>query len=246
MKKLLPYSIKKKLDPEHFSIVSFMEFASGNIRPSDMILDAGAGSRPYERYFVHAQYESTDFEDIFHKPSKERHDFICSLDSIPRPDNYYDAIINTQVIEHVEYPQKMINEFYRVLKPGGKLFLTAPQGWGVHGAPYHFYNFTLYGLGSLFRNAGFGINFIRPRGGIFWYLAKRIKTMPSYIFRQYSYDEKGNFSPGLQAALLFPFYVLAKPFCNFIIPLLFFYLDKLDKSQDYTLGYACYCIKEPA
>jgi len=38
------------------------------------------------------------------------------------------AIINTQVLEHVEYPQKVLDEFYRILAPGGKLFLTAPQG----------------------------------------------------------------------------------------------------------------------
>jgi SAM-dependent methyltransferase len=135
---LIPNFLRIRTDAEEFGIVDFMKFASRNVKSSDIVLDAGAGSCPYKKYFVHAKYESTDFENIFDQSLKNKHDFICSLDKIPKPDNYYNIIINTQVLEHVKYPQKVINEFYRTLKPGGKLFLTAPQGWGVHGAPIIF------------------------------------------------------------------------------------------------------------
>ena len=244
--KVIPYSIRIRTDPELFGIIKFMEYASGKVKSSDKVLDAGAGSCPYKKYFSHAQYESTDFEDIFDKSSKNKHNFICSLDKIPRPNNSYNIIINTQVLEHVEYPQKVINEFYRILKPGGKLFLTAPQGWGIHGKPYHFFNFTQYGLESLFKNAGFKIVFIKPRGGIFWYLGKRIKILPSYIFFQYLFKKNTN-AAGHRFFLVFillPFYLFFLPICSFFIPFLFFYLDKLDCQQDYTLGYACYCTKK--
>ena len=63
-------SITVKLDPEHYSITGFMKFASKEITETDEVLDAGAGSCPYQQYFIHAQYESTDFEDIFDKKSK--------------------------------------------------------------------------------------------------------------------------------------------------------------------------------
>jgi SAM-dependent methyltransferase len=245
---LIPYSVRARIDAETFGIVNFMEFASKKIKPSDIILDAGAGQCPYRKYFSHALYESTDWEEMDDKFSKNKHAFICSLDKIPRPDNSYDAIINTQVLEHVEYPQKVINEFYRILRPGGKLFLTAPQGWGIHGAPYNFFNFTIYGLESLFRNAGFKIIFIKPRGGMFWYLGNRIKTVPDYIFFQYAAEKNENASKigqKILAFVLFPFYIASVPIC-ILIPLLFFYLDKLDQKQDYTLGYACYCVKEIA
>ncbi len=244
--KIIPSFIRIRTDAEEFGIVKFMEFVSKKIKSKDKILDAGAGSCPYKKYFSHAKYESTDFEDIFDKSSIDIHDFICTLDKIPKKDNTYDAVINTQVLEHVEFPQKVINEFYRILKPGGKLFLTAPQGWGIHGEPYHFFNFTKYGLKSLFKNAGFKVIFIKPRGGMFWYLGKRIKTMPSYIFFQYlTRKNKNTMKFCLQpfAIVLFPFYLISLPICYFLIPLLFFYLDKLDKKQDYTLGYACFCIK---
>jgi len=227
---LLSYPTKTKTNPERFTIIEFMEFASQEVSPSSDVLDAGAGSRPYQNYFSHTNYESTDRREIPDSSAPGKHSFLCNLEEIPRPDNSYDAIVNTQVLEHVEYPQTVINEFYRVLKPHGKLFLTAPQGWGLHQEPYHFFNFTKYGLESLFKNARFEIIFIRPRGGIFWYLANRISILPDYVV----------FSNN---ALTRVFRLLLSPVCRVCIPLLFFHLDRLDTKKDFTLGYACYCIK---
>lgn len=245
--KLFLHLVRERTDAENFGIAKFMEFAAAEIKPSDYTLDAGAGSRPYKQFFSHTKYESTDFADIFNKSFKDSHDFICDLCNIPKPDNSYDAIICTQVLEHIEEPQRALNEFFRVLKPNGKLFLTAPQGWGLHGEPYHFFNFTKWGLQSLFQKARFKIIFIKPRGGMFWYLGKRIKTLPCYIINQYLYqkneDGSRKFKPKPIAFILYPLYLIGIPFCCFLIPLLFFYLDKLDKKQSYTLGYACYCVK---
>lgn len=234
---IIPDFIRTKTDAETFGIIQFMEFAGKKMKQFDKVLDAGAGSRPYRKYFSHAKYESTDRSCN----SSDKYDFICSLDKIPKPDNFYDVIINTQVLEHVEYPQEVMNEFYRILKPGGQLFLTAPQGWGLHEEPYHFFNFTKYGLESLFRNAGFKVIFIKPRGGIFWYLGYRLRTLPGYIFSQYKDSTK--FKSRFLAYILYPFYLLARFICEYLIPMLFFYLDQIDKKRDYTLGYACYCVR---
>jgi SAM-dependent methyltransferase len=219
-----------------------MKYASKETAETDKVLDAGAGSAPYKKYFAHAKYESTDFEDIFDKSSKNLHDFTCSLDNIPKPSGSYDVIINTQVLEHVPEPQKVITEFYRILKPNGKLFLTAPQGWGIHDEPYHFFNFTRFGLELLFTKAGFTVVFIKPRGGIFWYLAHRISILPSYLSAQYA-TQKQRHRHNIGVFLLRLVFLLSIPFCRFLAPLTLFYMDKLDKKQDYTLGYACYCTK---
>lgn len=244
---IIPKYLLERTNPELLGIDDFMVEVSKTIKPTDRILDAGAGTCPYKKYFSHAHYESTDFKNIFVKDPTIKHNFICSIDNIPKPDNYYDVIINTQVLEHVEFPQKVMNEFYRILKPGGKLFLTAPQGWGVHGSPYHFYNFTNFGLKSLFINSGFKIVYIRPRGGIFWYLGDRIRTFPSYVFFQYLFKKKGQhleFTPKIQALFIFPFFLILWPLCSFLTPLLLFYLDFLDSEKAFTLGYNCYCIKK--
>ena len=234
---LLPIIIRT--DPEAFGITQFIEFASREVKPSDKVLDAGAGSCRYKKYFSHAQYETTDFENVFDKSAAALHDFICDLHSIPKPNNFYDVIICTQVLEHVEYPQKVINEFYRILKPGGKLFLTVPQGYGLHGEPYNFYNFAKFGLESLFKNAGFDIQFIKARGGIFWYLGKIIKILPAYFHKQYFVKKDSSLIKIFLRILFLPFSFI----CAFLIPFVLFYLDKLDRKQAWTLGYACYCLK---
>jgi hypothetical protein len=85
-------------------------------------------------------------------------------------------------------------------------------------------------------------------GGVFWYLGKRIHDLPNYILFQYIFVKKDGKLKltskwWLPAILLSPFYLVSLPICYFIIPLLFFYLDKLDRKKNYTLDYACYCYK---
>lgn len=243
---IIPGFILDKTNPEMFSIKQFIIFASKLVKSSDRVLDAGAGKQPYRDYFSHAIYESTDIEDSLDENENKLHTFICSLDDIPKSNNSYNIIINTQVLEHVEFPQKVINEFYRVLKPGGKLFLTAPQSAPIHEAPYNFYNFTSFGLASLFKNAGFKIVSIKPRGGFFWCLGDLIRILPLHIFYQYLFKKTKHsieFKPRIGVIFLLPFFIILKPICSFIIPLVTFYMDRLDKEKIFTLGYSCYCVK---
>jgi len=231
-----------RIRPETFSIRKFVEFASHQVKPSDLILDAGSGRQQYRKYFSHARYESTDIDQL---PDCE-HDFMCSLDNIPKPDNTYDAILCTQVLEHVEFPQDVIHECYRVLKPGGMLFLSAPQGAGVHGEPYHFFNYTEYGLRSLFKKAGFEVVFIRPNGGVFSSLGKMIQTLPRYISKQYKNPEiaaKVSLCNRLCWMMMATLFFFLTPLYKHAVPFLCFYLDSLDKKRFITLGYTCYCVK---
>lgn len=49
------------------------------------------------------------------------------LERIPYPDNNFDKAIMSEVIEHVENPDKVLAEIRRVLKPDGTLLLTTPN-----------------------------------------------------------------------------------------------------------------------
>lgn len=249
---ITPGFIKRHADPERYGIDDFIyNFAQKEVKKTDLVLDAGAGSFRYRSAFIHARYESTDFDDIFDKDSRDKHTFVCSLDNIPKPSNTYDVVVNAQVLEHVEYPQKVVSEMARVLKPGGKLFLTTPQVSQVHGAPYNYFFYTHLGLASLFKNAGLEIVFIKPRGGMFWVLAKIFSIMPRSLFYQHAFSgfKKGigykpTFKYKISSFLLIPPYIIFQIIIGYWIPFILFYLDGLDKQKDYTLGYACYCIKK--
>lgn len=44
-----------------------------------------------------------------------------------QPDATYDAIVSTEVIEHLENPRAIFREFHRLLRPSGKLIVTTPN-----------------------------------------------------------------------------------------------------------------------
>jgi 2-polyprenyl-3-methyl-5-hydroxy-6-metoxy-1,4-benzoquinol methylase len=46
---------------------------------------------------------------------------------LPCADGSFDAIVSTEVIEHLENPRAVFREFSRVLRPGGQLLLTTPN-----------------------------------------------------------------------------------------------------------------------
>lgn len=51
---------------------------------------------------------------------------ITDLTNIQFDDNYFDAILSLETLEHTPNPQKLINEFYRILKPNCKLVMSLP------------------------------------------------------------------------------------------------------------------------
>ncbi len=85
--------------------------------------------------------------------------------ALPVADATFDTVLCTQVIEHVEEPLVLLREAWRVLKPGGRLLLTAPQYNGLHGEPHDFFRYTKYGLQHLAKKADFEIEDVRPIGG---------------------------------------------------------------------------------
>ncbi|MDZ7586317.1 MAG: class I SAM-dependent methyltransferase, partial [Patescibacteria group bacterium] len=47
-------------------------------------------------------------------------------DELPFKPNFFDVVLATEIIEHLDQPEKLIQEAKRVLKPSGYLILTTP------------------------------------------------------------------------------------------------------------------------
>jgi len=118
---------------------------------------------------------------------------------------------------------------FRVIKPGGRLCLTAPQGWGVHQAPFDYFRYTHYGLRYLLEKSGFNIVTITPSCGYFGYLSNCLTMLPKTVF----WEIKKKWL----RLLLFPLELLGYLLFVVLLPAVLNNIDFLDKTRNYTLNY---------
>jgi SAM-dependent methyltransferase len=53
---------------------------------------------------------------------------IVDIDPLPFPDDSFDGVLFTEVLEHLLYdPMKLVEEIYRVLRPNGELLVSTPN-----------------------------------------------------------------------------------------------------------------------
>jgi len=199
---------------------------------SEIVLDAGAGASPY-RKLICGIYHSCDFPVTNPSVESAQHTFLCDLVSLPAENNTYSTVICNQVLEHVRDPQTVIDELFRVLKPGGKLILTAPGCYGEHMIPFNYYNFLQYGLTMLLENSGFKEIRVSALGGVFWVLGKTMQEAGETAMRKLC-PQKGM----LYSLLLILFRAALLP-----ISVLMYCLDPLDQEKKWTLNYGCMAIK---
>jgi SAM-dependent methyltransferase len=165
---------------ERQSILDFALRAARELEPGSRLLDVGAGNSPYRELFEHVRYESNDWQHSPH-PGARAVDHIGPAHDLPVPDCEYDAVLCTQVLEHVPNPSEVISELYRVLAPGGRLYLTVPLAWELHELPFDFYRYTPHGLAGMLSAAGFGRLDIRPRNDCFETLAQLLQNAPTMV-----------------------------------------------------------------
>ena len=72
--------------------------------------------------------------------------------NVPLKSNTVDCVKCTELLEHVEYPEKAIDEISRVLKPGATLILSTPFNFPIHSDPYDFQRFTDEKLRRMLKN----------------------------------------------------------------------------------------------
>jgi len=63
-------------------------------------------------------------------PSSEIRSANLEVDAIPFEDETFDVVYSKSFLEHFYYPEKLVTEIFRVLKPGGKVITLVPD-WEV-------------------------------------------------------------------------------------------------------------------
>lgn len=115
------------LSPEN----AFEEKLAQIIASGDRVLDAGCGiGKFFGMDFARkagCQLVGTDLREDISANSEMDFCVRAELNHLPFSDSSFDVVNCRLVIEHVDFPDAVLKEFYRVLKPGGRLAIFTPN-----------------------------------------------------------------------------------------------------------------------
>lgn len=200
------------------------------------VLDVGAGSCPYRSAFSHCEYRTQDYAPL--QPDQLRDagygaiDYVCDATAIPVADGSFDAVLCTEMLEHVPEPVRVVRELARVLRPGGRLILTAPLGSGIHQEPYHFYGgYTRYWYERFLPELGFRDVRIEANAG-----SLRFFGQEGIRFLQFT-SPLGMWAPFWVRLGWAPFWLILLPMLGIAMPIAGRVLDRFDTERRFTVGY---------
>jgi SAM-dependent methyltransferase len=186
------------------------------------VLDAGAGEGQYAHHFARQRYCGVDLAVGDTAWDYSKLDVLADLTALPFRDGVFRAALNVVTLEHLREPAQALAEIARTIEPGGRLLVAAPHEWEVHQAPHDYFRYTRYGLQYLLEKAGFEPIEIRPAGGYFRLVARRLLNGLQF------------FTGGVRWLGFIPAAILLVP-PALILPL----LDPLDRERNFTAGYIC-------
>ena len=110
-------------------------------KPGMKVLDIGAGNNLID-FDGLTKFDMFEYQGV---------DAIGDSENLPFADESFDMIVSLAVLEHVQDPDKMADEIFRITKRSGRIFiLTAFIQW-EHSYPYHYFNFSQHGLRQVFK-----------------------------------------------------------------------------------------------
>ena len=117
------------------------------------ILDFGCADQPYRRRFEPTvRYVGADIPG---NPLAELE--VDEEGRVAAEDSSFDAVLSTQVLEHVSDPEVYLQECYRLLRPGGRLLLSTHGIMVYHPDPVDYWRWTCAGLQRVVEQAGFEV-----------------------------------------------------------------------------------------
>lgn len=102
-----------------------------NIEPDQKLLDIGCGRGEFLRGFMRCGTKGYGVDRSRAAaalcPDAELRTSDLENEALPFEDDFFDVVFSKSVIEHFYYPEKLMQEIYRVLKPGGLVITMCPD-----------------------------------------------------------------------------------------------------------------------
>jgi SAM-dependent methyltransferase len=167
-------SVRRWFSPALFGLESLLRSRLRQVARGDL-LDVGCGDMPYRPVVsgLVTVYHGLDIE-----PRSVEVQYVGSATDMSQvPDAHYDTVLCSEVLEHVDRPRDALGEIARVLRPGGRLILTAPFLSRLHEEPRDFYRYTRYGLAQLMKDAGLELEQLTEYGSIASFIGHQVSTV---------------------------------------------------------------------
>ncbi len=129
----------------------------------DKILDLGCGRGEFLKGFILCGLDGYGIDKSptakSFCPEAEIVQSDLEREPLPYNDDSFDIVFSKSVLEHFYYPEKLVQEIYRILKPGGLAITMVPDWEAVYKTFYEDYThrtpFTLVSLRDIFIINGF-------------------------------------------------------------------------------------------
>lgn len=130
-----------------------------------VVLDIGSATRWLRsRLDPDASYIALDYPATATALYGTRPDVHADARALPIATASIDVVVCLEVLEHVESPERALEEMHRVLKPGGIAMVSMPFLYPVHDAPHDFQRWTSHGWVAQAGQAGFKVRRLEPVG----------------------------------------------------------------------------------
>lgn len=147
------------------------------------LLDLGCGEAPLYGIYrtLVTNITCVDWAGSLHAI---RHaDLLADLNEMcPLPDETFDTILCTDVIEHLKHPERLFMDAARMLKSGGHLIVGTPYLYPLHELPHDYFRCSASALEMMARDARLNVVELAPYGSyahvLVVMLAKKLQRVP--------------------------------------------------------------------